>query len=374
MQKLTYLLLVLLVGASCSQSGVSLTLKGFDNDTVVVAHVAVEDYPDVDSDSSPLIAWDTLVAKNGKLEFRPDGRLSYYLIYPIEIASNTFNIFIDPEDCLRIVFEREGGIFSCDAEGSVVAEGVTSYLDFLWDCRRMIDSTGVLLERRPGDRELARFYNSLYDKKRELAAEWVGKHLDHPATVLAYRQLDYEDCLKYYPLLSEELRRSEYASYLDIAKRRAEEYMMSQSALRTVREGGLAPDFTLPDSTGKTFSLSQLRGKWVVLDFWGTWCGWCVREIPDMKEYEAKYRNKCLFVSINCNEKREAWLAGLEKYRMSWLQLYEDPQAESPQKAHLHYGLQAFPTKFIIRPDGTIHKVFVGGEATFYEELDRLFQ
>ena len=52
---------------------------------------------------------------------------------------------------------------------------------------------------------------------------------------------------------------------------------------------GMAPDFTLNDINGKPLALSSLRGKYVVIDFWGSWCGWCIKGIPKMKEYYAKY-------------------------------------------------------------------------------------
>ena len=57
----------------------------------------------------------------------------------------------------------------------------------------------------------------------------------------------------------------------------------------TVEEGKMAPDFELPDLQGKPTKLSSLRGKYVVIDFWGAWCIWCVRGIPNKKEAYAKH-------------------------------------------------------------------------------------
>lgn len=52
-----------------------------------------------------------------------------------------------------------------------------------------------------------------------------------------------------------------------------------------MKPGNLAPEFTLKDLDGKNFDLSSLRGKYVVLDFWGSWCGWCIKGIPEMKRH-----------------------------------------------------------------------------------------
>lgn len=58
---------------------------------------------------------------------------------------------------------------------------------------------------------------------------------------------------------------------------------------------------------------------------------------------------------------------------MPWLQLYNDPQAELLSRVNVLYGVRAYPTKFILRPDGCIHKIVEGESPVFYEELERLF-
>ena len=63
-----------------------------------------------------------------------------------------------------------------------------------------------------------------------------------------------------------------------------------------------APDFTLSDINGKSLSLSSMRGKVVVLDFWGSWCVWCIRGIPDMKKYYEKYKGKFEIIGMDCGD------------------------------------------------------------------------
>lgn len=66
-----------------------------------------------------------------------------------------------------------------------------------------------------------------------------------------------------------------------------------------------APDFTLKDIQGNDFSLSSAKGKYVILDFWGSWCGWCIKGLPDMKKAYRKYKHKVVFVGIDCNDTEE---------------------------------------------------------------------
>lgn len=365
--------LVVLLWTSCSQPGVTIRLVGCENDTLSVAYVAVEDSPDIQSDSDSRIVWDTLVAKGGKVTLSL-ARQSVCVIAPLETPNSYLKMIIAPEDCLRIDIRREGRIFSYTAEGSAMADGITSHHLFTKEIVRKIDSISFLLEKNPRDEKLYQLYDSLHGRRRELSAEWVAAHLDSPAAILLMPNLNPETLLEYYPLLSEEVRNSVAAvCIMEPAKKRAEAYLATKNARETIKEGAMAPDFMLPDSTGRFVNLSQLRGKWVVLDFWGTWCGWCVKGIPEMKKYEARYRRACTFVSIDCNENREMWLTGLEKYQMPWLQLYNDRQAELSSRVDVLYGIQAYPTKFILRPDGCIHKIVEGEEPVFYEELNRLF-
>ena len=108
----------------------------------------------------------------------------------------------------------------------------------------------------------------------------------------------------------------------------------------------------------------------MVLDFWGTWCVWCVKGIPDMKKYEEKYRKSCTFVSIDCFDSPETWKAGLEKHQMPWIHVYNPDDAPLDKNATVLYGVQGYPTKIIINPEGRIHKIFSGEGPDFYKELD----
>ena len=74
----------------------------------------------------------------------------------------------------------------------------------------------------------------------------------------------------------------------------------------------LAPDFELPDLQGNPLKLSSLRGKYVVLDFWGAWCIWCVRGIPNMKEAYAKHKDKMEILGIDCRDAEPKWKAAVD--------------------------------------------------------------
>ena len=137
-----------------------------------------------------------------------------------------------------------------------------------------------------------------------------------------------------------------------------------------IKEGLPAPDFTLNDLNGQPLALSSLRGKYVVLDFWGSWCGWCIKGIPDMKKYYEKYKGKLEILGIDCRDTEEKWKAAVEKHELPWLHVRN---AGDPDVSIL-YAIQGYPTKIVVDPEGKIAKIVVGEDPAFYEYLDELFK
>ena len=138
----------------------------------------------------------------------------------------------------------------------------------------------------------------------------------------------------------------------------------------SAEEATEAPDFTLNDINGQPLKLSSLRGKYVILDFWGSWCVWCIKGLPKMKEYYQKYAGKFEILGIDCNDPEEKWKAAVAKYELPWLHVYNTDDSGVLEK----YAIQGFPTKIIVGPDGKIVKTIIGEDPAFYTLLDKLFK
>ena len=135
---------------------------------------------------------------------------------------------------------------------------------------------------------------------------------------------------------------------------------------------GLAPDFELPNLQGSTTKLSSLRGKYVVLDFWGSWCIWCIRGIPSMKDAYAKYKDKMEILGVDCRDTEDKWKAAVDEHQLPWLQV-RCPD-EKLQTIADQYGIEGFPTKVVIDPQGKIINTVVGEDPAFYTYLDGLLK
>ncbi len=141
-------------------------------------------------------------------------------------------------------------------------------------------------------------------------------------------------------------------------------------AAKVQGEGVESQDFTLTDINGKSLTLSSLRGKYVIVDFWGSWCGWCIKGMPKMKEYYAKYKDKLEIVGVDSGDTDEKWKEAVKKHELPWLHVKD---AEGDASVVKKYAVSGFPTKILVGPDGKIVKTIVGEDPQFYDFLDETF-
>lgn len=145
----------------------------------------------------------------------------------------------------------------------------------------------------------------------------------------------------------------------------------TEATVATADASEMAPDFELPDLQGNLIKLSSLRGKYVIIDFWGSWCVWCIRGFPAMKDAYAKYKDNLEILGVDCQDSERKWHAAVEQYDLPWLQV-RCPDNQLQELAE-KYGIEGFPTKAVVSPEGKLLKVVVGEDPAFYTYLDELF-
>ena len=199
---------------------------------------------------------------------------------------------------------------------------------------------------------------------------YLNEHKNEEATAFVASYLDPSKLDKVMKTLDPNIVNGRLAGVFDAVKARLKAQELQEEAEKAVQAGKMAPDFTLKDIHGKDFSLSSLRGKYVVLDFWGSWCGWCIKGMPEMKKYYEKYKGKFEIVGVDCQDTEAKWKAAVEKHQLPWIHVKNETKNLTPEK----YAVTGYPTKVLINPDGTINKIIVGEDPEFYKYLDSLFE
>jgi cytochrome c biogenesis protein CcmG/thiol:disulfide interchange protein DsbE len=118
--------------------------------------------------------------------------------------------------------------------------------------------------------------------------------------------------------------------------------------------GTTAPDFTVSDGQ-KSVTLSQLRGKPVLLNFWATWCPPCVEEVPSLVALQQQVGDKVTILAVSMDQDESAYKAFTAK-NMPGMLTVRDPD----HKSSSIYGTFAYPESFVIGRDGKIQRKFIG--------------
>ena len=244
------------------------------------------------------------------------------------------------------------------------------------------DSLNNLMKNGAKQEDVYKIYSekmpALVKEQNEKFFAYIAQHANEEATATLITDFeDPADMEKAKNMLSETIRNGRMKDlYEPVFEQIKKQKEMEEKSAKLQAAGVEAPDFTLKDIEGNDFTLSSLRGKYVILDFWGSWCGWCIKGMPKMKEYYQKYAGKFEIVGVDCNDTDQKWKDAVKKHELPWKHVY-NPRANTEEEQANNvcgkYGITGFPTKIVISPEGKIVKTIVGEDPAFYTLLDELF-
>ncbi|MGA0558837.1 redoxin domain-containing protein [Larkinella sp. VNQ87] len=201
--------------------------------------------------------------------------------------------------------------------------------------------------------------DALFDAQNAIKAQFVK---DHPTSMLSLYILDqYTDLNHDFPTL--EPLFNNLSNAIKTSKP-GKEYAKKLSLIQATSVGALAPDFTQADTSGKAVSLSNFRGRYVLVDFWASWCGPCRTENPNLVKNFHQYQDKnftVLGISLDGHEGKAAWMKAIHKDRLAWTHV-SDLKGWDNEVAK-QYAIRLIPQNFLIGPDGRILAKNIRGEA-----------
>ena len=283
--------------------------------------------------------------KDGKFTFTIFIDEPRYLIIEAGPRNGNMRVVVAPGDNLVLTGENFRSVAD---SGSVL---MTEYREVVGGLQRKHSER---VRSLPEEERAAAFQEHLDDVKKAITqyAHTIW------APILIY---EYSGSIKQseavYETLSDEVKKSLYGRCL-------------RALLDTFLIGKQAPAFTAKDKDGKEYTLTELMNgnKYLLIDFWASWCAPCRKGIPEMKEFAKKYAsNGLVLLSISIDSDRAAWLKALDEEQMPWANVHDVDG--SIKKV---YGVGAIPSVFLIDAEEKIVFEKLYGEA-IGEQLNKVF-
>ena len=193
--------------------------------------------------------------------------------------------------------------------------------------------------------------DNLKEQEQQAARQFVKTH---PASRTAAEVL-------YWQMVADEKPLTEYAQLLKHLTTTVRQSAQGKAAAKKLLAlqnqptvGRPVPEFSMADTAGTKHALATYRGQYVLLDFWGHWCGPCLRAMPKMKALHAQYASKLAIIGIAMEDAGDAalWKQTIRKHEVPGLQLSELQQAQGTVISG--YNVQAFPTYMLVDRQGAL--------------------
>lgn len=300
------------------------------------------------------------------------------------------SVAADNRFCMRGKVAEPTTAFVCDDNGNTLAilliEDSQLYL-------RPLPNGGYIAEGGPINDK----YNLIMQRLSDVALQIAELDFNNPESEEAYESL----LMKYHDILSTAISdnldnlvgvelflsqeaRGMTAEDMRIRFNQFSPRMQNLSAMRQFAEyidiyarteiGNKFIDLTLNTASDEAITLSEVcnDGKWVLIDFWATWCEPCCREIPLLREMYAKYALQGFEIcSISIDSDKARWREFITQNSMLWTNLMDNLNNEQIPAAEM-YGLQSIPANFLVAPDGTIMARNLFGDSLRHQ-LEHIF-
>jgi len=266
---------------------------------------------------------------------------------------NRINLGLQPNEDIQIDINNSQFELDYQISGSPESEKIQQVIGLQIEAFQKQDSIGKAIQVAQQQQDVVAYsqLNQLGQKAvADFQAELVSFAADNSTSIsslIALQQLNIDQNFDVFEQVINDLEptMANHFFYQSIAQ-----VVKSKKKLAV---GAVAPDLKFPNPEGKLIAVSDFRGKYVLLDFWASWCKPCRMENPNVVKMYEKYSSKGFeIVGISLDQKQQAWVNAISQDRLTWPQM-SDLGGWQAQPAQI-YGVRSIPATFLLDPEGKI--------------------
>jgi len=338
-----------LVVASCKDKNAFLVSGTLENPGAIKKVYLLE------ADSTKISVVDsTNLSEDGQFKFKHQA--PYANLYKLRIGSSVYDVIAKNGDDISFKTNGSDSTHAYTIGGSDDSEKIQEYNKlsnvFAEKSSKIVAEYQAKAEKlgHPSD-SLMNVYKPQFMAAQDELSQIILKFVNDNKTSLAgFYAATSLDTYKYEPQL---------VAYADAIAGNfnnnpaVQQFIKQMMAVKPVSIGHKAPEFSITGIDGKPVKLADYKGKYVMLDFWASWCGPCRAENPNVVKQYAIYKDKGLnILGISLDEDKTAWQKAINDDKLSWSHASDLKKFDGPTEALYH--IEAIPSNFIIDPQGVI--------------------